>query len=275
MPTLFQMATPINLSNPLNVFEGNSSLEPSINNNMSLYFNKYFAASQRSINFNIWTNVTENDRVLAQNIDENFRRTSQYVNVEELNYNLNISMGGRVLIKKLKTFVRGNLGYKVSQIHTPINQFINQIENQAWNSSIELSNSNKKVIDMTLRYFIEFNRAQYSIFNELNQNFINHTVRTNISYFINQKWTFRADFNYLYFSQEAFADALSVPLLNANLSYQPKEKSPWTFKINAFDILNQNVVIQRTANMNYIRQTQTNLLTRYVLLSVMYKFKNG
>jgi len=48
----------------------------------------------------------------------------------------------------------------------------------------------------------------------------------------------------------------------------------FVMSLNAFDILNQNISNQRTINSNQIIDTKTEIIKRYFLLKLLYKFNN-
>jgi hypothetical protein len=273
VPGIFQLIDVPDLLNPLNISKGNPNLNPAVNNSFWTGINRFQPGRGTSYNLNASFTLTENPIVFAQTIDENFRRVSQAINAEDLNANFSLRGGSRFLIGPIKSFLRLNAEYGRNIFNAPVNNVNNRQINDNYTAKVELSNSKKTMFDVTASYSYNITNAQYSIFENLNQSFVTQRTGFNFIYHPTKPLTIRADFDYLFVSEEQFAGALSVPLLNGMISYQLKPKSPWTFKINAFDLLNQNLNITRIANANLIQQTETNLLTRYFLVSVLYKFK--
>ncbi|HAA17940.1 MAG TPA: hypothetical protein DCP28_03860, partial [Cytophagales bacterium] len=62
----------------------------------------------------------------------------------------------------------------------------------------------------------------------------------------------------------------TVPLWSASISrtFGPTERLE--VKATAFDLLNQNVGISRSANLNFIEDVQYNALSRYFLLTATW-----
>jgi len=61
-----------------------------------------------------------------------------------------------------------------------------------------------------------------------------------------------------------------VSLWNMGLAKQLFKNKKGEIKIQVFDILNQNVGINRSANQNYIEDVATNVLNRYLLIGFSY-----
>ena len=54
-----------------------------------------------------------------------------------------------------------------------------------------------------------------------------------------------------------------------------KSPSGETFSINGNDILNQNVTLDRLVTANVVTDYYTNIISRYFLLKLTYKFNNN
>jgi hypothetical protein len=86
---------------------------------------------------------------------------------------------------------------------------------------------------------------------------------------------FATDFTYLVNTQRAEGFNANVPLWNASFSKQFLKYNRAEMKLRVFDILNQNVGVNRTSNNNYIEDTRTNILRRYVMLSFTYSLSKS
>jgi hypothetical protein len=61
-----------------------------------------------------------------------------------------------------------------------------------------------------------------------------------------------------------------VPLLGAQMSYFFMQNNRAALTLSAFDILNQNTGINRISELNYLRETRSNIIGRYIMLSFKY-----
>ena len=79
--------------------------------------------------------------------------------------------------------------------------------------------------------------------------------------------------NTLYKGLSAESDQ-SIWFWNAGLGYTFLKDDVLEVKLNAFDILNQNNSISRDVTETYIEDRQTNVLTRYFMLTLTYTLRN-
>jgi hypothetical protein len=63
-------------------------------------------------------------------------------------------------------------------------------------------------------------------------------------------------------------------LLNVGFAKQFLKNKAAELRLTVYDLLNQNVAIQRTVNENYVQDIQTKTLTRYVLLTFTYNLRS-
>ncbi len=85
------------------------------------------------------------------------------------------------------------------------------------------------------------------------------------------RFSFNSTMNYLiYKGIESKGMNPNQCLLNANLRYQLNDN--WSFRVEAYDILNQQKPYSNVVSAISRTQTIVNTLPRYFLLSVAYKF---
>ena len=83
--------------------------------------------------------------------------------------------------------------------------------------------------------------------------------------------------NYTYTINTQQADGFNTrfPLWNASLSKQFLKYKRGELKLTAFDLMNRNVGISRTANQNFIEDKRINNLQQYFLLSFTYSLSKN
>ncbi len=62
---------------------------------------------------------------------------------------------------------------------------------------------------------------------------------------------------------------------NANLSKTFLKKENFILGVYAYDILNQNISVDRDISSNVITDIKTNIITRYFLLKATFKFNSN
>ena len=273
LPTLGQWLVNPDLRDPLFIVEGNPNLQPEIAN--SSYFNYFrynqFTQSNVSVNFNL--SVTENPIVNAQFIGDNFERIMQPINVNDLQYSASAGTNYRFPVRKLKVFIRTGARAGYAFVNVPINGEANLQENTNLTTNFSINNFAKGKWEYTIRGIWNMNWASFSANPNINQYFTSQNYIGTLIYKPTDRIIIRTEMDYMLFSQEDFGDQVAIPRWNASLSYSVNKSGDLITRITAFDILGRNIGLQRFANANFVRQTETNLLTQYFLFSVIYKFR--
>jgi hypothetical protein len=273
LPQLNQLMVNADYRDPLFIILGNPGLNPEINNSLYLHHYVYNSFKQTNFSINVNASITETPIVNAQEISETFERIVRPVNAEELQYSTSGGTGYRFPVKKLKIFLRTGANVSYARVNIPINQERNLQENTTATGSLALNNFTKGKWEVTVRGVWSLNWANYSAQPQLNRYFTSQNYIGTLVYRPDKRFIIRTDMDYMIFSQESFADALAIPRWNASISYSIIKNGDLITRISAFDILGRNVGLQRFANANFIRQSETNLLTRYVMVSLIYKFR--
>jgi len=73
------------------------------------------------------------------------------------------------------------------------------------------------------------------------------------------------------YNDKSFGESLTVPLIAAEISYFFLANKRASISIQGADLLNQNKGIQRISELNYLRETRSNIIGRYVMLSFKYR----
>lgn len=273
LPSMEQWLVTPDFRNPIFIREGNAALQPELANSFYISHYLYNTFSQQNVSFNLSGGITENPIVMAQEIDDNFERVVRPINADELQYSLRGGTSYRFPVKALRLFIRSGARFNYSQVDIPINGEQNLQENTGFTGTLALNNFTKGKWEVTIRGNWSLNWASYTARPELNQYFTSQNYIGTLAYRPNKKLTVRSEMDYMMYSEESFAGALAIPRWNASISYAWTKSGDLITRISAFDLLGRNLGLQRFANANFIRQSETNLLTRYIMFSVMYKFR--
>lgn len=167
--------------------------------------------------------------------------------------------------------VGGRLGY--NQAFVPITGQENLQQNTSSRIGWSLRNYKQGKFDFDIEGDYTWTFAQYSLQPSLNQTYFQQDYGARVNWRPNARWTLRTRVSYLIQSATTFADATAVPLWNASVTYSVLENNNLLFRVEAFDLLQQNTGYTRTSEANYIQQVQTNTITRYFLGSIIWKFR--
>ena len=97
-------------------------------------------------------------------------------------------------------------------------------------------------------------------------------VSPNITLTPTQSTEINIDYNYRQTTGQSAGFNTSVNMLNADIvQYLTSKKNVW-IKLKGYDLLNQNVSIWRSTGDNFIQDTRANVLSRFLLLSLNFRF---
>jgi hypothetical protein len=215
---------------------------------------------------NLNATYTDNAIVNARMIDTQFRQTTTPINVDN-DYRITTFSGFGTPLRFIKSRINfhGNFSYNKGIV------FINSLQENTnrYSTTFDLSfdNLKKDILDLRLGTKVSRSHTNYSISNNLDQNYTNHTYYTDININIKDSWNIGTRFDFAVYNTSD--DTQTVPLWKASISkYLMKRRGE--LKISAFDLLNQNEGIQQNVDLNYIEDVRINSLARYFMVSFTY-----
>lgn len=268
-PSVEQLQPIADNSDPLNVYMGNPELRPEYTHGFNIHFMDYDQFNFRSIfgrfSFDYTTDKITNKRT----IDQSFRQTIQSINVEnDMRFNGYVGFGTPLRFMKSRIDISGNMLYNRGIL------FVNDIENttERLNSGLEvtLDNRKKEVIDIAIGASYNFSQTKYSESTAQNQDYLNRTYFADLTLNLGKKWSLSSFFDYSIYSGESFGSEQTIPLWEASVTHYFLKNRKGRLILSAFDLLNQNIGINRTSNLNYIEESRVQSLGRYFLLTFAY-----
>ncbi|MEP5341659.1 MAG: outer membrane beta-barrel protein [Algibacter sp.] len=274
-PLLSQLQPFQDVSDPLNTVTGNPNLEPT--NTHSFYFGHSTFNFQKRTGFfsHIHANFINNQVVSKTSIDENFIQNTTYANV---NGGYNLSASGNYS-KTIKIDTLKTVNYKIG-LSTSINRSIN------FNNDVQYVSNNTALMPhasitfewddlmmITPNYRLSFNKTKFDLDHFTDQEFIDHSAGLQITTYIPKKFEWQNDISFNYNPNMAEGFQKSTWFWNAILVHTML-KDQGTLALKVYDLLNQNTNARRIATENYIQDSQSTVLTQYVMLSFSWKFNN-
>jgi len=268
-PGISQLMPVVNNINPLSLVTGNPNLKPEYNHNLNLHWFIFDQFSFTSFMAGLSGTYTKDKINWVRNIDEQLRQEIGLRNVDDdvrASANLNFSTPLRPLgIKINATLNEGwNRGLSI----------VNDIENinTNFNHSFSLSVDNRKKDkwDINVGGSIRLTDARYSLQESLNNMYFDWSYFTDMRYTPNDNWHFQITADVTNYGASSFEQAVSIPLIGAEASYYFLKNKRAIITLHGFDLLNKNTGLSRVSELNYLREQQSNIIGRYVLLS--FKF---
>ena len=153
--------------------------------------------------------------------------------------------------------------------------YINELENVNTNFthkfSLSIENRKKTKADIIVGGSIQVMNARFSIQESLNDDYLDFSWFTELSYNPDKHWNFQFSADVTHYNTQSFARAVTIPLMGAEISWYFLKNNRGTFTLQGSDLLNRNTGIDRTTESNYLREKRSNMLGRFFMLSFKYK----
>lgn len=174
----------------------------------------------------------------------------------------------------LKSNMNLNTGFTYNRTPAVINDSKNLANNYGFSQGIVLSSNISEDLDFTVSYTASYTIVKNTLQKQSDNNYFNQTASVRLNWIFWKGFVFSSNLNNtLYRGLSAEYDQ-SIWFWNAGLGYKFLKDQKLEVKLNAFDILNQNNSISRDVTETYIEDRQTNVLTRYFMLTVTYNIRN-
>jgi hypothetical protein len=271
-PSITQLQPLTDNTNPLNIYIGNPNLKPEYNHRISARLSRFEMKSGAGVFLNATYNYTANKITTAESIDASLARLRRPVNVrfgESFSTFLNYSRS--FWMRRVRASVGGNgtLGRSLG--------FVNDLENttqtQNWGLTSSLSFQQPDTFEVTVSYRPSISYTRYSLQKSLDRTIRNHTLTASTQVWLPWKLRIGADLNYFIWGGGQVGGVQRVPVLGASVSKYILSNKRGEIKLTMVDLLNRNVGINRTTDLNYIQDERTNSLGRYFLLTFTYAIK--
>jgi hypothetical protein len=275
-PSLTQLQPVLTLSNPLYKIEGNLNLDSEISHDLSASLHYWSQASFKSFSLNASYSIIENSIVYNQytNFIDNvgYVTHSRPENVEGGSSFQTYIWTSMPIIKTVLTF---NLSAQAQYDENPV--YINGVKNLT-NSDYY---SGRAWFNLTAGQKLNFNfsasasdnAVKYSIQTNQNQTINNYGLSAGIKWQFAKKSYFESNFNWNIYQNDKLNYNKDMMIVNASVRQIIGEKNRFEVRLAAFDLLNQRLYLQQTAQANYSEYVSAPTLARYFMLSVSYNLK--
>jgi len=268
-PSMTQLSPVADISNPLNIREGNPDLKQEYSHVATINFMSVNPFRNKNL-FAYFTLRQTNNKIVNYDVmNAQGIRFTRPVNVDGV-YSVNgtVSVGLPVRFLKGSVNIASNIGYDRNKQF--INSVGNTIKTTTFGPSFRLEMLPTQKVDLSLSASVNYNRSVYSLQSNLNATYFSQNYGADFDWQLPRGIYFNTEFNYMINNRLADGFNLRVPLWNASVSKQFLRYNRGEIKLTAFDLLNENVNISRTSNQNYIEDNRVTTLRRYFLLSFTY-----
>lgn len=273
-PTVEQLQPVPDVSDPRNISEGNPDLRPEYAHSLNLNFVSFNPENFRNLFGGIYAAYTQDKIVMAQTIDpQSFIRSFRPVNTKSaLVVNGSLAYGMRV--KDWDSRFRLHLNANVSTGQGLINNSENTTTTNAFGPSLSWDFDPADWFSMSNEAKFNWNKTQYSIDRAFDQSYVSQNYSSNLDVQLPLDFAINTSFDLTIYDGLSSGYDKPIPIWNATVSkfFMKGKKLELAFTVR--DILNRNVGISRSANLNYVEDRRVSSLGRYGLVRLTYSLNS-
>jgi hypothetical protein len=270
VPTINQLLPVVNISNPIVLSTGNRNLKPELDNSLSLNWWIFDQFSFTSLLTGINATYTRDKINWDRTIDENLRQTMSLINVPD-DYSIQGNSDFSTPIRKLGIKINTNLEETWNRGLSIVNGKENINTSLSNRISLSVENRKKTKWDVIAGGAFQMTDAKFSIQESLNNRYLDFSYFTEIQYNPSKHWNFQFTTDVTNYNSKSFSNSVTIPLVGTEVSYYFLKNNRGTFTLQGIDLLNRNTGIERTSELNFLREQRSNMLGRLFMLS--FKFR--
>ena len=303
-PTLEQLQDVLDKSSPLSLRLGNPNLDQAYNHSLNFRYTATVPEKSSTFVANISGNLTQNQIVnnrFVNNTNDSIFAISNFfadtlinratlIRYENLNGNYN--MRSFVSYSLPLKFIKSNLNFDVSADisrtpgrTSPINEgqpieTINSYSySQNYGGGVTLSSNISQNLDFNISTRGYYNYAYNTLNPNVKTNYFNQINRVRFNWIFLKSFVFNTDLTHR-MNTSVVEGASNVNYLLWNLSVGKKlfKKQNGDIRLSVYDALRQNQGFRQVVTADYLEETQSVILQRYLMLTFTYnirKFGNG
>lgn len=273
-PSITQLQPVADVSNPLNIVQGNPNLAPSFGHSLNLRFQNFDMENQRSVMFMLDGGMTQN--AIISKTTFNATTGGRYTTYENVNGVWNaraMNMFSQPLGGSKKwTFnnhifvnLNHNVGYNNGNRNNSLSMMI------AESPAIAFRPDN---LELELRPLWNMQATYNSLPNIKTSTIHNYGGSFNGTYYTPIGIVLSTDLTYTAATGYSAGYNINKWMWNGSIAYQFLKGKEATVALRGYDLLGQQKSIFRNVTANYIDDTEYNSLTRYFMVTFTYKFNS-
>ncbi|MDO1445243.1 outer membrane beta-barrel protein [Rhodocytophaga aerolata] len=283
-PSVSQLQDVIDNSNPLQLRSGNPNLNQSYHNWLRGRYRSHNTETNRSVFVSVESEIINNyisnstfiadqPTILEEGIE--LQRGSQLTRPVNLDGYWSVrsfaSYGQPIGFIKSNFNVRGSVNF--SRRPGMINEEINLANTNNFRLGMSISSNISEKLDFTLSTRSSYNIVRNSLRPALNNNFFNQSSRARLSWIIWEGIVFRTDLNHQVNTGLSAGYDNNYLLWNMSIGKKLFKNQRGEVSLNVYDLLKQNISINRNVTELYVEDVQSNVLQQYFMLTFTYNIR--
>ncbi len=269
-PTVTQLLPVINNINPLSLYYGNSKLKPEVSHQFNTHYILFDQFSFTSFMAMINGTFTKNKINWDRTVDNNLVMINTLKNFDK-DYSLRGNIDFSTPIRSLGLKINLNLQESWNKGMNLINKDENEYTNLSHRGSFSIDNRKKDKWDVNTGIQATLTNSKYTVQESMNNNYFDLSWFGEARFTPNDTWNFEMSTDVTKYTNKSFGKSQSIPLFGAEISYYFLKNKRGTLTLKGWDLLNQNKIIQRFGELNYLREIRSNSIGRFVMFSFTYR----
>ena len=271
-PSINQLQPVPDNSNPNQVRLGNPDLVPTFNHSFSTYFNSYKPITGSSIWSSLFFSTVNNDFSNAITYDNIGRTITRPVNVNG-NYNGSANLNFSLPLFSKWIDLSPNMNGSYSNNTNYINGQKNNTRVSSTGGGLRISHESEK-FSFSLSSEYDYNSPASTLNTNSNLPYSSQIYGADMKAQLPWKLFFETDGAYTINSRRTLGYNINFFLWNASFGRNFLKNENLSISVAATDLLNQNISTNRFVNDNIITDTKTNVIGRYIMLKIVFKFNS-
>ena len=283
-PTITQLQNVINNTNPLLLSTGNPDLKQDYEHTVIVRYGKTSTQKATGLFLFLYGNYAQNyigNSTLIPTHDTTVNESFVLKKGSQLTSPVNLQgyWNGRGFITYALpvSVIKCNLNFNaaVTYSHTPalVNGENNISNTTNYSGGLGLSSNISEKLDFNISYNANYSIVTNSLQVQLNNNYFYHTASLKFNWIIWKGLVFNTNLTQTLYTGLSQTYNQSYFLVNGSLAYKFLKNRTLEIKASVFDALGQNTSISRNVTETYIEDSQTQVLTRYYMLTLTYNLK--
>jgi hypothetical protein len=269
-PTVNQLLPVVNNLNPLNIYYGNPDLSPEYNHRIMAHWLIFDQFSFTSLMMSLSGGYTSNKINWATTVTEDLVQISTLTNVD-WDYTGRLNLDFSTPIRKLGLKVNLDVEEDWNRGQSVVNDLDNIYNTFTQRYSFSADNRKKKKWDVESGFGVVLTHTRYDIQESLNNNYFDLSWFADIRFTPSETWNAGLTADVTGYSEWGADESILIPLLRAEVSYYFLAHKRGVLTLSAHDLLDKNQNVVRISELNYMRETRSNTIGRYVMLTFKYR----
>jgi hypothetical protein len=269
-PTVNQLLPVVNELNPLNIYYGNPSLRPEYNHTAMIHWLIFDQFSFTSLMMALSGGYTRDKINWSTMVTDDLVQISTLSNMD-WDYNSSLNFDFSTPIRKLGIKINLDAEGSWNRGQGLVNEVNNIYNTFSHRYSLSADNRKKKLWDVESGVGMTRTNTWYDIQESLNNRYFDLYWFADVRVTPNEKWHLEVTADVTSYSDLEGGNAIRVPLLRAEASRFFLAHNRGVLTLSVYDLLDRNQNVERISELNYLRETRSNTMGRYVMLTFKYR----